>query len=57
MISLRELAELVRAVRAAQRHYFRVRSPEALEESKRLERRLDGAVEEVLHPPAPGLFD
>ena len=43
-----ELAHQIRDVRAAQRTYFRERTMEALEESKRLERQLDKLVKEIL---------
>jgi hypothetical protein len=56
-MSAKELAELVVKVRAVQQSYFRTRSPETLEESRRLERLLDKAAEEILKPPAPTLFD
>lgn len=46
-----ELARLVADCRRAQKQYFRTRSTGALEESKRLERRLDEAVEEILRQP------
>ena len=50
-----ELARLARDMRAAQRAYFRSRTPAALELSKALERQLDAAVARVLE--GPGLFD
>ena len=46
-----ELATLVRAMRASQRRYFRHRTHDDLEESKRLEREVDRAVEAVLSAP------
>lgn len=52
-----ELARLALETREAQRRYFRERTPEALERSKALEKRLDAAVKEILDPPPPGLFD
>jgi len=39
-----DFVALVKAMRDAQRRYFRERSPAALEESKRLEREVDAAV-------------
>ena len=39
-----EFVRLVKDMRAAQRRYFRERTPQALEESKRLEREVDAAV-------------
>jgi hypothetical protein len=56
-MTLQQLARLAREMREAQRIYFRSRTPEALERSKSLERRLDVAVKEILDPPPPGLFD
>lgn len=53
MLTLRELALLAKQTREAQRRYFSTRAQGDLEESKRLERTLDAAVDEVL---APGLF-
>jgi hypothetical protein len=55
---LAELAELkaaVKAMRAAQKTYFKARTPEALETSKRWERMVD----EMLNPKpkAASLFD
>jgi hypothetical protein len=50
-----ELANLVADMRRAQKAYFRTKSTGALEESKRLEKRLDQAVEELLRQPT--LFD
>jgi hypothetical protein len=43
-----ELAKMVAEMRLAQRTYFRVRTPEALEHSKELERRVDLAVKAIL---------
>ena len=43
-----ELCELVAEMRRKQREYFRTKSTAALEESRRLERRADAAIEEVL---------
>jgi flagellar basal body-associated protein FliL len=43
-----ELARRVKAVRDAQKAYFRDRTGEDLEESKRLERELDKIVKEIL---------
>ena len=43
-----ELAELVAEMRHAQTNYFRTRSPTALEESKRLERKVDEACQAIL---------
>lgn len=46
--TMRDLAELVRSMRAAQKKYFATRNPSVLEESKSWERRVDAAVREVL---------
>lgn len=54
-MTLRQLAELVQEMRNAQRDYFRTRSGSALDNSKRLEKRVDEALGEVLSQP--GLFD
>ncbi len=43
-----ELARRVKAVRDAQRRYFKSRTIEALDESRRLERELDKAIREIL---------
>ena len=55
MITREELARLALEMRRAQKEYFRTRSTGALEESKRLERQLDHAVDEILQQPT--LFD
>lgn len=47
-MTLTELAELVANMRHAQKEYFRTRSDSALEESKRLEKRVDDACREIL---------
>jgi hypothetical protein len=46
-----ELARLVAEMRRAQRAYFRMRTPAALDRSKQLERELDRAVEEIVRGP------
>lgn len=56
-MTLQELAKLASSVRDAQRRYFRDRSPQNLNMSKDWERRLDAAVQEILEPQNPGLFD
>lgn len=53
-MTITELARLVRAMRGAQRQYFRTRSSADLEHSKAMERQLDATVAEILEPP--GLF-
>lgn len=54
-MNITELATLVRQMRDAQRTYFRERSPQALNASKELERRVDRAVADVLDKQ-PKLF-
>ena len=49
-MTVEELASLVADMRAAQKSFFRQRSNSALEESKRLEKRVDEAVADVLRP-------
>jgi hypothetical protein len=39
-----EFVELVAAMRAAQKEYFRTRTPSSLAEAKRLEREVDAAL-------------
>lgn len=46
-----ELCKLVADMRRSQREYFRLRSTAALEESKRLEKAVDRAIEEILRQP------
>lgn len=43
-----ELARRVKMVRDAQRKYFRERTLEALDESRRLERELDETLKEII---------
>jgi hypothetical protein len=52
--TVEELARLVNEMRTAQKEYFRTRSGSALENSKRLERKVDEAVGEVLRPERQG---
>jgi hypothetical protein len=54
-----ELARRVLEVRQAQKLYFRTRTHEALDESKRLERELDKLADEILmdRPAMLPLFD
>lgn len=53
---IKEFAVQVAALRAAQRDYFRTRSPSKLEESKRRERQVDKMLQEILNPQDT-LFD
>lgn len=54
-MSIKELAKLVRNMRAKQKEYFRTRQLSVIEQSKRLEKQVDAAVAEILEPPT--LFD
>jgi hypothetical protein len=56
IVNVRELAELVRDCRAAQRKYFQSRETLDLEQARRLEVWLDDEVAELLDPRGPGLF-
>lgn len=57
-MTIKELAEIGRQMRAAQNQYFRGgRLPADLQNSRVLERAFDLAVAQVLNPPAPSLFD
>jgi hypothetical protein len=47
-VTVNELANLVREMRATQVAYFKDRSPVVLRDSKRLERLVDQAIETVL---------
>lgn len=47
-MTITELANLVADMRHAQTNYFRIRSTSALEESKRLERKVDEACKAIL---------
>ena len=47
-MKLRELAELVRQMRDAQRQYFSERSPQVLSKAKELERRVDSEVKYIM---------
>lgn len=56
-MTLQELAKQIKAMRDAQRKYFRDRSPQNLNASKDLERRLDQDVADVLDEKGPSLYD
>lgn len=56
-MTLEEFAKLVKRMRDKQKEYFRLRNGTVLSESKNLEGHIDRAVEEILNPKAPGLFD
>lgn len=49
-MSYAEFVKLAKATRDAQRTYFRTRTSQALEESKRLERELDDAIDRETNP-------
>ena len=49
-MTVRELAELVKKMRDAQRSYFRSRDTGTLDLAKGLERMVDDAVAQVIHP-------
>lgn len=46
-MTLEEFTKLVAEMRAMQKAYFRRRTPEALETSKQLEKRVDEALEQL----------
>ena len=52
-----ELLSLAVKMREAQKEYFKTRSHDALNDSKRLEREFDKAVDAYFNPPTPDLFD
>lgn len=55
-MTVEKLAKLVQEMRAAQKQYFRLRSTDALEQSKRLERIVDISVKDVLENQQMQLF-
>src|SRR5438105_1911749 len=57
VMDLETLARLIRDMRQHQVAFFTTKSQAELAASKDYERRVDQAVKDVLHPPAPGLFD
>ncbi len=50
-MTTRDLATLAKEMRVAQARYFKERTPEALEESKRKERYFDSVVTDILQGP------
>jgi hypothetical protein len=50
MMTLEDLAREVEMMRSLQRKYFKTRDTTTLRECKDRERRVDAAVEEILHP-------
>lgn len=57
MTPLVELALMVKRMRDCQKEYFRTRQGNLLAICRDWEKRIDKAVEEILNPPSPGLFD
>lgn len=55
-MDLKQFADLVAQMRAAQKDYFASRDQFVLQDSKRLERAVDRALIELSNPQ-PGLFD
>jgi hypothetical protein len=55
-MTLEELAELGRAMRTAQRAYFRRRTAAELDEARSLERQFDRACTAILEPHPMPLF-
>ena len=55
MAEIKEFARLVAELLDAQRNYFRHKDNRMLDHAKRLEKRVDNAVKQILAPP--GLFD
>lgn len=56
-MTAKDLADLVRRMRQAQKRYFTLRDTGSLEESKKLEREVDAACAEALDSRQPSLFD
>lgn len=52
----REIITAVKAMREAQKEYFRTRSHDSLRKSKALEKRVDNMMDEYFKPKQPGLF-
>lgn len=52
----RQIITAVKAMREAQKEYFRTRSHESLKKSKALEKRVDDMIEEFFNPKQPELF-
>ena len=50
------LVDQVKAMRNAQKAYFRTRSQTDLNIAKDAERRVDALIDSILHPPQKGLF-
>lgn len=52
----KEIITAVKAMREAQKEYFRTRSHDSLRKSKALEKRVDNMMDEYFKPKQPGLF-
>ena len=52
----KEIITAVKAMREAQKEYFRTRSHDSLRKSKAWEKRVDDMIEEYFNPKQPGLF-
>lgn len=52
----KEIITAVKAMREAQKEYFRTRDKQTLQKSKALEKRVDNMMEEYFKPKQPGLF-
>ena len=52
----KEIITAVKAMREAQKEYFRTRSHDSLRKSKALEKRVDDMIEEYFNPKQLGLF-
>jgi hypothetical protein len=52
-----EALKFGRQMRAAQKRYFSMRTPQSLNEARDLERKFDAALAELANPPQPGLYD
>lgn len=51
-----EIIKLAKEMRDAQKSWFLCHNRADLDKSKRLEKRLDKAIDEYLNPPPPDLF-
>ena len=49
-LTLEDFVQMVKAMRANQRLYFKERSPTVLQSCKQLEREVDAAVHDILNP-------
>lgn len=52
----KEIITAVKAMREAQKEYFRTRDKQALQKSKALEERVDNMIDEYFNPKQPRLF-